>query len=210
MTESLKHRQRHALVSAKAPIAAEEFVQSPDWRQLRHKRLRSFVGHCRYATVGAPDKRMNAHPHAAADQSLHLVHNGHVRNWRSLAEDRGWSLRSECDSETILRTVEDANEVRAGLAEALRVCEGSIAALMLDARREGLLWVVRNNSSPLYLLRLRNDRRLFFASTRAIMLKAFSRVLREGWEQRIDLLIPVASGTVHAVVPEGGMIAMAA
>jgi glucosamine 6-phosphate synthetase-like amidotransferase/phosphosugar isomerase protein len=206
VTESLKQRRRYEVVSAKAAAPAARFTRSTDWRRLRHRRLRSFVGHCRYATTGSALLPSNNHPHSS--KHLHLVHNGHIRNWKSLAEDRGWLLRSDCDSETILRTVEDADDPAIGLAEALRVCDGSIATLMLDAKRDGLIWIARNSASPLFLLRLQNDRRTFFASTRAILLRAFGRVLGEGWERRIDLLIPLASGCIHVATPEGGMIAL--
>ena len=49
------------------------------------KNARIIVGHCRYATHGAPENNLNNHPHPA--DGGWIVHNGVVSNHEELAAD---------------------------------------------------------------------------------------------------------------------------
>ena len=66
------------------------------------------IGHTRWATHGAPSDR-NAHPHLGGSDTLAVVHNGVIENYRTLKirlEAEGYVFRSETDSEVIAHLID--------------------------------------------------------------------------------------------------------
>jgi glucosamine 6-phosphate synthetase-like amidotransferase/phosphosugar isomerase protein len=57
------------------------------------------VGHCRWATHGAPEDNRNNHPHTAGRGWF--VHNGVVLNHVDLVRKYHLSMRTQCDSEVL-------------------------------------------------------------------------------------------------------------
>src|SRR6478752_2777625 len=63
------------------------------------------IGHTRWATHGKPNES-NAHPHAT--ESLAVVHNGIIENYRELREElekKGAKFASETDTEVVAHLV---------------------------------------------------------------------------------------------------------
>ncbi len=110
------------------------------------------LGHCRWATHGAPDQNANNHPHPAGRGWL--VHNGVVINHRELVARYGLATQTECDSEVLglLMAKLPGSLLRRGVLTA-GASHGALAILGL--------W--RN---PARLLVLRRGKPLHFGETR--------------------------------------------
>ena len=107
-------------------------------------KVRSGVGHTRWATHGRPSEA-NAHPHTgggapSGGPEVALVHNGIIENHAELREElegRGCEFRSETDTEVIAHLL--AEKVAAGGAfeeafvETLKRLEGSFAVAAMSA-----------------------------------------------------------------------------
>lgn len=200
---------RTTTVTAKAPDKASEFVsRNAGFRRLAHRRCTSFFGHVRAATHGDPlaAGNVNNHPFVSADRHLYLVHNGVVSNHEEVADKFALNLTSDCDSEVLLRLVEAYPQPSQGLTECLREVRGSMAVAVYDEQQD-LVWLARNGGRPLWLARLHKDRRRFFASTDAILIEAFRKVLGPSALKRMDYLAPVPEGTPVVLTSDGRVIA---
>ena len=66
------------------------------------------IGHTRWATHGAPCAK-NSHPHTSQDGKIAVVHNGIIENYeqlRAMLENKGYTFKSETDTEVIPHLVE--------------------------------------------------------------------------------------------------------
>lgn len=205
MTDPLNRAARRRFVVAKQPISAGRFVRSdPTFLRLRRRRCWGLVGHVRLATHGEPSDPLNNHPHIG--RHLALVHNGIAANFLELADRHSLKLQSACDSEVLLRITEASPHPALGLDRCLRDIRGSMAVAVFD-RKESLVWLARNSGRPLWLAKLREDNRWFFASTASILTSAFRRALGPQEASDFDYLAPVPESTALALSPDGRVVA---
>ena len=116
-------------------------------------KVRSGVGHTRWATHGRPSEA-NAHPHTGGtDHEVAVVHNGIVENHAQLREEleeRGFVFRSETDTEVIAHLL--AERVAAGepleeaLAETVKRLRGSFAVAVMSASEPKKVVAARHQS----------------------------------------------------------------
>lgn len=110
----------------------------------------SGIGHTRWATHGSPSD-VNAHPHYNADNSIAVVHNGIIENYlklRKKLESRGYTFRSETDTEVIAHLLDyyyKGNPLEAIIKVMHRV-EGSYALAILFKDHPDEIYAVRKDS----------------------------------------------------------------
>lgn len=125
----------------------EEFIKEKD--------LKSTVGmgHTRWATHGEPND-INAHPHFSQNGSLAIIHNGIIENYSALKKDlegKGYSFKSETDSEVFINFIEDIYNHNDGtLEEAVRLAltkvVGAYAIVILSKEKPNQLIAARKGS----------------------------------------------------------------
>jgi glucosamine--fructose-6-phosphate aminotransferase (isomerizing) len=137
------------------------------------------IGHSRWATHGIPSKD-NAHPHANADGSIIVVHNGIIENYQELRnglKNRGHVFRSDTDTETIPHMIEEFSGL--GFEEAVRMSvmrlKGRYAMVALSSRSEKMIGVRRG--SPLIIGANPEKKEYFIASDIPAFLNHTNRVM---------------------------------
>ena len=205
ITDRVAKASESNIVIAKQPVSATEFIcRDAEFKRIENRRCAAFIGHVRLATHGSASDNRNNHPHVGRRYSL--VHNGVVSNFLELVDRHSLRVRSHCDSEALLRMIEDSAHPTLGLRTCLREVRGSMAVALFDSK-ERLIWVARNAGRPLWLARLNNDPRVLFASTAEIIITAMRRSLGGKAERQIALLLPVPADAPIAICFSGRIVA---
>ncbi len=118
-------------------------------------KVRSGVGHTRWATHGRPSKA-NAHPHTGGGESgpeVAVVHNGIIENHVELREElkgRGCEFRSETDTEVIAHLLAEkvaaGESLREALVGTLKRLQGSFAVAVMSTDEPGTIVAARHQS----------------------------------------------------------------
>ena len=196
-TSSFENRGRSKTITAKQAIPATKFVETHStWHFLRHRRCSMVLGHVRLATHGSPANPRNNHPHVAGH--LSLVHNGILPSHIELVDRYCLRTESECDSEVLLRIVERSKTVPIGLSLCLLERPGAIA--VYDEKHD-CLWLAHDDSRPLWVCRMQNDRRLFIGSTSGILMEGIQAALQR--PVAFEMLMPLATDHVFCLTKNG-------
>jgi predicted glutamine amidotransferase len=170
------------VLTEKRNVNAHAFVnRSSKFRALKKKMPNIFIGHTRAVTTGDPKRNRNNHPFLS--QRLALVHNGKVPEWDKTAHLMGLELRTETDSEILLRILDKAEgRVVDGCRNIIdNVDKSSDYAIAffnhgaLQANETRDLYLFRNLGRPLEYIRVDKWEAVFFASTREIIVNAIDK-----------------------------------
>ena len=136
---------------------------------------RMLIGHCRFATHGAPENNLNNHPHPC--DGGWLVHNGVIGHHERLAEEHDLAPVTECDSEVLALLIETAEGNLADrVAEGVRLCARSALATMALWRSPARMVVARANGQP---LRMGQNRDGFYLASLEKALPPGARLLAD-------------------------------
>lgn len=112
------------------------------------------IGHTRWATHGVPSN-LNSHPHTNQDETIALVHNGIIENYRELKDElikKGYQFQSDTDSEVVVLLLDSLYE--GNLLEAtqkvLGLIKGSYALCILSTLEPDHI-IVAKKDSPLII-----------------------------------------------------------
>ena len=103
------------------------------------------IGHTRWATHGVPSN-LNSHPHTNNKNTISLVHNGIIENYRELKEQlvaKGYKFHSETDSEVVVHLLDsyyDGDMLKA-LKKVITHIDGSYALCIVSTLEPDVVYV---------------------------------------------------------------------
>ncbi|WP_270526460.1 glutamine--fructose-6-phosphate transaminase (isomerizing) [Longibaculum muris] len=112
------------------------------------------IGHTRWATHGIPSN-LNSHPHTNDVETISLVHNGIIENYRELKEEliqKGYHFQSETDSEVVVHLLDDYydGDLFEAVKKVLKRIEGSYALCIVSTLEPNKV-IVAKKDSPLII-----------------------------------------------------------
>lgn len=135
----------------------------------------SGIAHTRWATHGPPTES-NAHPHASADGSVWIVHNGIIENHGELRNPKV-KYRSQTDTEVLAQLIGEYHQtlpLHEAVAKALSRVRGTYGLAVMSVKEPGTL-VAARLGSPLMLGIGKDD--YYVASDATPMLKHTRKVV---------------------------------
>lgn len=110
------------------------------------------IGHTRWATHGVPSN-LNSHPHNNADNTLSIVHNGIIENYRELKDiliDKGYQFASDTDSEVVVQCLDyfykQGGDLLDAVHKVLNCIDGSYALCIIATHEPDKIIVARKDS----------------------------------------------------------------
>ncbi len=112
------------------------------------------IGHTRWATHGIPSN-LNSHPHNNSHDTISLVHNGIIENYRQLKKElieNGYKFQSDTDSEVIVQLLDYYydGELLEATQKVLKRIEGSYALCIISTLEPDKI-IVAKKDSPLII-----------------------------------------------------------
>jgi glucosamine--fructose-6-phosphate aminotransferase (isomerizing) len=129
------------------------------------------IAHTRWATHGEPTT-LNAHPHSDCNQTITVIHNGIIENYRVLKtrlEHEGHKFHTETDTEVIAHLIEEfyVDSFESAVQKAVQQLEGTYGLVILSAKDPDKIIGVRNGS-PL-VVGIADDEYLLASDVSAIL-----------------------------------------
>jgi predicted glutamine amidotransferase len=169
-------------VYEKRPTPAEDLIdRSPRWKGLRFNPGSLYLLHTRAATDGDPNENMNNHPHMG-EHSV-MIHNGMIWGHQAIAAQYGLNMKTDCDSEVLLRLAEAVPDLTEGLKFMYETADASggtdsIATAFVDRRDPKRILLSRNSGNPCYTYYSTRFGCTFFVSTEDIFERALEMLYK--------------------------------
>ena len=166
-----------------------ELFRSRQWTEVMQPVNKVLIGHNRYATTGAVNKK-NAHPFQI--DNIVGAHNGTLTNKYQLLD--GFTF--DVDSEALYNHME-----KKGLESLLKTMSGAWALVWWD-QRDSTLNFLRNKERPLYVASLKAGGVIFWASEKWMLEVALSRAnmeVKEVTEVALNVHFSIAIGADRAI-----------
>lgn len=146
------------------------------------------IGHTRWATHGVPSD-INSHPHNNSNDTISLVHNGIIENYKEIKEllrDKGYSFTSDTDSEVFAHLLDYnyEDDILKTVLKSVKMIRGAYAMVIVSAKDPDRLVAVRKES-PLILGVGEGEN--FIASDIPALLKYTKDVIYLGDSEVVDL-----------------------
>lgn len=110
------------------------------------------IGHTRWATHGIPNE-INAHPHTSNDNSIALVHNGIIENYKEIKDfllEKGHQFLTDTDTETLVHLIaekkKETNDIFKAVQMAMKEIEGDFAVVLIDKSEPDKMIVTKRNA----------------------------------------------------------------
>jgi hypothetical protein len=129
--------------------------------------------------VGEPSQNINNHPFISNDKTLCLIHNGRVDECEYQPLKNKYSVKSNCDSEILLRIIENPqsideydefypSDILSGIKDVYSLINEGHMAVAVGKRGptgQRWLWLFRNSHRPLWVIDTRESLgQIFFIS----------------------------------------------
>jgi glucosamine--fructose-6-phosphate aminotransferase (isomerizing) len=114
------------------------------------------IGHTRWATHGEPNE-INAHPHSNADNTLFLIHNGIIENYRVIKQElvnQGYHFKSDTDTEVLTLLIDRFLRLGSDLCKSVQLALNEVVGtygIAVIHRDEPDKIIVARKGSPLVL-----------------------------------------------------------
>ncbi|MBO6047356.1 MAG: glutamine--fructose-6-phosphate transaminase (isomerizing) [Erysipelotrichaceae bacterium] len=108
------------------------------------------IGHTRWATHGEPSD-VNSHPHNNADNTISIVHNGIIENYREIKEmltGLGYVFKSETDTEVIVHAIDYyyKGDLLEAVFKVIDIIKGSYGLCIMSTLEPDKIIVARKHS----------------------------------------------------------------
>jgi glucosamine 6-phosphate synthetase-like amidotransferase/phosphosugar isomerase protein len=165
----------------KKPIKSSIYVNQNEYDELWKKNLNLGIFHCRAASIGIglPIINENNHPFVSSDLKKAVIHNGLIEKNEYDLLKTYYEVETNCDSEIILRILEQNKEIYDKLSLFFENTPNSAFAVAytdneIDQRN---IYLFRNELRPLYIVDFTEElNQVFFFSTAEILLSSFADI----------------------------------
>lgn len=162
--------ESNQIIYHKEPITSKTLSLRNDWKKLKEFNAELLLTHARGAStgVGLPIYNKNNHPFVSHDKNLAIIHNGRIQDYEYLHLKKYYETNTDCDSEIILRILEDNDDKLVGIEKIWSYLNMAHMAVVIgDINRN--LWLFRNKHRELCVIDLIKELgQIFFVSTPSI------------------------------------------